>query len=96
MANTPRKVDMADVHVLPGVFREDLVEDGGAEVALKGAMQANLHDVAIVGRDMTGDIQVFGSISSADRMIGLFMRGVSFLSVGPQCELEPGSQDESS
>ena len=96
MANTPRKADMADVHVLPGVFREDLVEDGGVEASLNGASGANLRDVAIVGRDMAGDIQVFGSISSADRMIGLFMRGVSFLSQGPQCELEPGSQDESS
>ena len=87
---------MADVHVLPGVFREDLAEDGSVEVALKGALDANLRDVAIVGRDMAGDICVFGSISSADRMIGILMRGVSFLSVGPQCELEPGSEDESS
>jgi hypothetical protein len=84
---------MADVHVLPGVFREDLVEDGAPEIALKGAMNANLRQVAIVGRDMAGDICVFGSVPDADRMIGLFMRGVSFLSIGPQVELEPGSDE---
>ena len=84
---------MADVHVLPGVFREDLVKDGAPDAALNGALAANLRDVAIVGRDMAGDIQVYGSISDADRMIGLFMRGVSFLSMGPQCELDPGSED---
>lgn len=84
---------MAEVHVLPGVFREDLVEDGLPQAALKAAMDANLRDVAIVGRDMTGDIQVFGSCSDSDRMIGLFMRAVSFLSIGPQVELEPGSDE---
>ncbi len=79
---------MADVHVMPGVFREDLVEDGTAEIALKGAMAANLRDVAIVGRDMQGELQVYGSVADADRMAGLLTRGIHFLLQGPQL-MEP-------
>lgn len=75
---------MADVHVLPGVFREDLVKDGTPEAALNGALSADLRDVAIVGRDMTGEIKVYGSVSDADRMVGLFTRGIQFLIQGPQ------------
>lgn len=82
---------MADVHVLPGVFREDLVKDGGADIALKGAMDANLKDVAIVGRDMTGELQVYGSVADADRMAGLLTRGIHFLLQGPQL-MEPDDE----
>lgn len=82
---------MADVHVLPGVFREDLV-DGSLNRDLspmwEASKNANLLDAVIVGRDGKGDIQVYGSMPDMDKAMGLMMHGIGFF-MGTHQEITP-------
>lgn len=75
----------AEIKVLPGANRPDLVKvENGVEVALKGALDGGLIDVAVAGRTADGQIHVFGSAADADAAIGLLMRGAHFLAGGVQ------------
>jgi hypothetical protein len=65
----------AEVCTLPGVFRADLEEPTPPAKCLQSALDANLKDVAIVGRDGAGQIVLFGSHPDADATIGLLTRG---------------------
>ena len=72
---------MADVHVMPGVFRGDLSDnplDGDLTPMWEAAKNANLRDAVIVGRDGKGDIQVYGSMPDCDKAMGLLMHGIGF------------------
>ena len=71
---------MADVHVLPGVFRADFDTDVSATTIFKSAMDAGLKDVGIVGRGIDGKISVWGSSPDTDNTIGLLTRGINWLS----------------
>lgn len=74
---------MADVHVLPGIERRDLV---GAplrdEVVLQAAIEKGVTDVVIVGRHRDGSLYVAGSGNDADRTVGRLMSAVWFLTSG--------------
>jgi hypothetical protein len=71
---------MAEVHVLPGVERRDLV-CGPAESdrILHAALDEGLSDVAVIGRDRRGELYVASGCSDVDRTVGLLMRAVARL-----------------
>jgi hypothetical protein len=75
---------MAEVVVMPGVFRADQEADCEATACLRSAMDAGLRDVVIVGRALNGGIEVWASAADADRAIGLMHRGLSWLTAGEQ------------
>lgn len=80
---------MAEVLVLPGVFRPDQEKDCEAASCLRGAMDAGLQDVVIVGRALSGSIEVWSSAADADRAIGLMHRGLRWFADGTQMPSEP-------
>lgn len=79
---------MAIIEVLPGVNRPDLAPRTSAQDALQSAMGEALIDVAIVGRDVSGQVRVWGSQPDADAAIGLMMRGASFLASAQQVHMD--------
>ena len=86
---------MADVHVMPGVFRGDLSKgplDSDLTPMWEAAKNANLRDAVIVGRDGKGEIQVYGSMPDFDKAMGLLMHGVNFFMGATQTTL-PDSDD---
>lgn len=70
---------MADVHILPGVTRSDLVQQTDIKTIIQSASDAGLKDIAIVGRGLDGEISVWSSHTDADQAIGMMMRGVNWL-----------------
>lgn len=84
---------MADILPMPGAtFRAKPAEATAPEDALKGALNAGLLDVAIVGRTISGDITVFGSQPDSDAAIGLLTRGITFLAGAQQ--IAPDEDEE--
>lgn len=86
---------MADVHVMPGVFRADLSGgplDEDLTPMWEAAKNANLRDAVIVGRDGKGEIQVYGSMPDCDKAMGLLMHGVNFF-MGATQTMPPDSED---
>ena len=84
---------MAEISVFPGVNRPDLVtEETSPEVALRSALDAGLVHVAIVGRQASGEIVVWGSQPDADQAIGLLMRGVTDLASAKQVQDSSGPE----
>ena len=77
---------MADVVSLPGVFRPDLAEDSQPDEVLASAMELPLRDVVVVGRNLSGDIEVLTSQVNADLAVGLLMRGVNYLASSEQVD----------
>lgn len=73
-----------NVLVLPGTNRPDLQEPTPTGDVLRGALEADLIDVAIVGRQTNGDIAIWGSNTDADAVIGLFHRAIAFLANAKQ------------
>lgn len=71
---------MADVHVLPGVERRDLLEPLPCEQLFAKAVEAGVIDAVVVGRGRDGQLYVASAGSDVDRDVGLLMRAVTFLS----------------
>lgn len=84
---------MAEVVVLPGVFRADQEADCDVNSCLRSALDAGLQDVVIVGRSLSGSIEVWSSAADADRVLGLLQRGVHRLAEGQQLPAEDDGDD---
>lgn len=73
----------ADVIVLPGIERRDIVgEPLDSRHVLQAAIDLGITDVVIVGRHRNGELYVAGAPNDVDRSAGLLMRGAWFLSSG--------------
>jgi hypothetical protein len=70
---------MAEVHVLPGIERRDLLAALPSEDLLRKAIENGVTDVLIVGRDRAGELYVAFAGADADRGVGMLMRAVQFL-----------------
>ena len=70
---------MADVHVLPGVERRDLLGTLPTEQIFQKAMDAGVTDVVIIGRDRAGELYVASGGNDVDRSVGMLMRAVSYM-----------------
>ena len=72
---------MADVHVLPGIERRDMVSaPTESRLVLEAAIENGITDATVVGRDRQGHLYVAGAQPDVDRTVGLLMRAVSVLS----------------
>lgn len=80
---------MGEVKVLPGVYRGDLEQGTDVQAVLQAAKDWPLADVVVVGRDLSGEVQLWGSKADADKNIGLLMRGVTFLARAQQVQHKP-------
>jgi len=70
---------MAEIHVLPGVERRDLLGVLPAEELLQKAIDQGITDVVIVGRDRAGNPYVASCLSDVDRAVGRLMYAATFL-----------------
>lgn len=70
---------MADVHVLPGIERRDLLGVLPSEQLLQKAIEQGITDVIIVGRDRYGQQYVASTLSDADRAVGRLYSAANFL-----------------
>lgn len=70
---------MAEVHVLPGIERRDLLDPLPTAELFSRALDAGVTDVVIVGRDRTGALYVATSGRDADRDVGALMRAVALI-----------------
>lgn len=71
---------MADVHVMPGVERRDLMgEPVPSERVLTSATEKGVTDVVIIGRQRDGSLYMAAEDNNADAVVGKLMRGVDFL-----------------
>ena len=70
---------MAEVHVLPGVERRDLLGVLPTEQVFQRALDAGVTDVLIVGRQRTGELYVSSGCDDVDRAAGMLMRAVNYL-----------------
>lgn len=70
---------MADVHVLPGVERRDLLGVLPTERLFEKALEAGVTDVVIIGRDRAGQLYVASGGEDVDRSVGMIMRAVSYM-----------------
>lgn len=71
---------MAEVHVLPGIERRDLLAPLPAAELLQKAIENGVTDVVIVGRERDGSLYVASASSDIDRDVGMLMRAVTYLS----------------
>lgn len=71
---------MAEVHVLPGVERRDLLGVLPTEQVFQKALEAGVTDVLIIGRDRAGGFYVASGCEDVDRSVGMLMRAVNYLS----------------
>jgi hypothetical protein len=70
---------MAEVHVLPGVERRDLMVPLPCAELLQKAIDAGVTDAVIVGRARDGSLYVASASTDVDRDVGRLMRAVEFL-----------------
>jgi hypothetical protein len=70
---------VAEVHVLPGVERRDLLGVLPAEQLLAAAIEQGITDVIIVGRKRDGTPYVASGVSNVDCAIGRLMGAVTYL-----------------
>ena len=68
---------MAEVHVLPGIERRDLLGVLPAEQLLQKAIEAGVTDAIVIGRDRAGLPYVASCIADADKAVGMLMRVVN-------------------
>lgn len=74
---------MAEVLVLPGIERRDLVGDPvpAAEV-LAAAIEKGITDVVIVGRSRDGEQYVAGSLNDVDKVVGVLFAAATYVASG--------------
>lgn len=70
---------MAEVHVLPGVERRDLLGALPCEQLLQKAIDLGITDVVIVGRDRTGNQYVASALPNADVAVGRLFSAANYL-----------------
>lgn len=78
---------MSDDKIIPlpgAAFNRHIEEDTDIATVLESVSKADLIDVAVVGRERNGNIVVWGTANDADRVLGLFHRGLSWLSAAEQ------------
>lgn len=67
------------VVTLPGVSRIDLESDTDVRAVVADAMNAPLKNVTVIGQQIDGELYIASSAADADKVIGLLMRCVQFL-----------------
>jgi hypothetical protein len=77
---------MSNLVVLPGVARPDLQQPCPIRDVLASVANAGLQDVAVVGRDLAGEIVVWGSATDADKTVGLLYRGAAWIATAKQVD----------
>ena len=70
---------MADVHVLPGVERRDLLGVLPSEQVFAVAVEKGITDAVIVGRNRAGGLYVACGCTDVDHAVGMLMRAVQYL-----------------
>lgn len=70
---------MAEVHVLPGIERRDLLGVLPAEQLFQKALEAGVTDAIVIGRARDGTFYIASCVADADKAVGQLMRGVSFI-----------------
>lgn len=75
----PRRKRKAQVIVMPGVERRDLLGPLPSERLLQAAIDKGITDVCIVGRDRGGNLYVVTALDCADKALSLFYRAASFI-----------------
>lgn len=70
---------MAEVHVLPGIERRDLLGTLPPEQLFTKAIENGVTDAIIVGRARDGSLYVASCNSDADKAVGMLMRAVSMI-----------------
>ena len=78
----------------PGMNWQDLQKSAGIDEVLGSARDAELVEVAIVGRKANGDVVLFASHPNLDAVSGLLMRGVTWAAL--RLQLDEGNADEGS
>jgi hypothetical protein len=74
---TKRKT--AQVVVLPGVERRDLLGELPDKTVLQAAIDNGAKEVIVIGRDRQGGLYLAGTMDDADRTVGRLMQAVAFL-----------------
>jgi hypothetical protein len=69
----------AEILVLPGVERRDLMVPLPGTKVLEAAIEAGVEEVTIVGRARDGNLYITTSVSDADKAAGMMMRAVNWL-----------------
>jgi transcriptional/translational regulatory protein YebC/TACO1 len=83
---------MGDVIPLPGVERRDLTGPVlRSDEILQQAIEEGVEDVVVVGRARDGSIFVSGATNDADRVVGILMGGVQWMS---QNQFQQGIYEE--
>ncbi len=70
---------MAQVYVLPGIERRDLLDPIPSEQVLHQAIENGVVDAIVIGRSRDGTLYVASAVGDADRDVGLMMRAVHHL-----------------
>lgn len=74
---------MAEVLVLPGIERRDLIgEPTPAEQVLNASIEKGVTDVVVIGRHRDGSQYVASSLNDVDKSVGVLMSAVHFLTSG--------------
>lgn len=79
---------MAEIKTLPGINRPDIVEPLSAAKVLARALELNLLDAVVIGRNGRGDIEVLSTQPDTDTVVGLMMRGVQYLTKAAQIQYD--------
>lgn len=80
---------MAEVHVLPGIERRDLLGALPAEQLFTKAIENGVTDAVIVGRTRDGSPYVASCLSDADKAVGQLMRAVNMITSAEMNNAEP-------
>lgn len=74
---------MADVLILPGVERRDLVgEDLPEAEVLQAAIDNRITDVVVIGRQRDGTQYVSSSMCDVDKAVGILFAAATWLAAG--------------
>lgn len=74
---------MAEIHVLPGIERRDLCgETLSSEIVLTKAIESGVTGAIVIGLDRSGTLYIAADATDVDRVVGMLMRAVAFLSGG--------------
>lgn len=76
---------MAELHVMPGVERRDLLGVLPAEQLLQKAIDAGITDAIVIGRDREGRPYIATCMSDVDRAVGRIMHAATYLA---SCTIE--------
>jgi hypothetical protein len=73
----------AQIFVLPGIERRDLVgDDVPSALVLQAAIDNGITDVVVVGRKRNGGRYLAGETRDVDRTVGILMSAVDFMVSG--------------